>query len=82
MHEDFLHCLEEEHANDKKIVFEYENNTYVLLFGWHTNYSNQTIYSWYITNNNICHTLYKEMINKINLVIGVINHLSKNEPKI
>jgi len=26
MHEDFLHCLEEEHANDKKIVFEYPEN--------------------------------------------------------
>jgi len=26
MHEDFLHCLDEEHANDKKIVFEYPEN--------------------------------------------------------
>ena len=26
MHEDFIHCLEEEHANDKKIVFEYPEN--------------------------------------------------------
>ena len=26
MHEDFLHCLEEEHANDKKIAFEYPEN--------------------------------------------------------
>ena len=26
MHEDFLHCLEEEHANDKKIIFEYPEN--------------------------------------------------------
>ena len=26
MHEDFLHCLEEEHSNDKKIVFEYPEN--------------------------------------------------------
>jgi len=26
MHEDFLHCLEEEHANDKKISFEYPEN--------------------------------------------------------
>ena len=26
MHEDFLHCLEEEHANDKKVVFEYPEN--------------------------------------------------------
>ena len=26
MHNDFLHCLEEEHANDKKIVFEYPEN--------------------------------------------------------
>jgi serine/threonine-protein kinase len=26
MHEDFIHCLEEEHANDKKVVFEYPEN--------------------------------------------------------
>ena len=26
MYEDFLHCLDEEHANDKKIVFEYPEN--------------------------------------------------------
>jgi serine/threonine-protein kinase len=26
MHEDFIHCLDEEHANDKKIVFEYPEN--------------------------------------------------------
>ena len=26
MHNDFVHCLEEEHANDKKIVFEYPEN--------------------------------------------------------
>ena len=26
MHEDFVHCLEEEHANDKKIIFEYPEN--------------------------------------------------------
>ena len=26
MHEDFVHCLEEEHANDKKITFEYPEN--------------------------------------------------------
>lgn len=26
MHEDFIHCLEEEHANDKKITFEYPEN--------------------------------------------------------
>ena len=26
MHEDFLHCLEEEHENDKKINFEYPEN--------------------------------------------------------
>ena len=26
MYEDLLHCLEEEHANDKKIVFEYPEN--------------------------------------------------------
>ena len=26
MHEDLLHCLDEEHANDKKVVFEYPEN--------------------------------------------------------
>lgn len=26
MHEDLLHCLDEDHANDKKIVFEYPEN--------------------------------------------------------
>lgn len=26
IHEDLLHCLDEEHANDKKIVFEYPEN--------------------------------------------------------
>ena len=26
MHEDLVHCLDEEHANDKKIVFEYPEN--------------------------------------------------------
>ncbi len=26
MHEDFVHCLEEEHNNDKKIIFEYPEN--------------------------------------------------------
>lgn len=26
MHEDFIHCLEEEHNNDKKIIFEYPEN--------------------------------------------------------
>lgn len=28
MHEDFIHCLEEEHANDKKITFEYPENDF------------------------------------------------------
>ena len=49
-------------------IVRYENNNYVLLFGWHTNPSNQTIYSWYLTRNKVCHTLYREMIDKINLV--------------
>ena len=26
MHEDFIHCLEEEHENDKKVTFEYPEN--------------------------------------------------------
>ena len=28
MHEDLLHCLDEEHKNDKKIVFEYPENDF------------------------------------------------------
>ena len=28
MHEDLLHCLEEEHSNDKKITFEYPENDF------------------------------------------------------
>ncbi len=28
MHEDLLHCLEEKHANDKKITFEYPENDF------------------------------------------------------
>ena len=28
MHEDLLHCLDEEHANDKKITFEYPENDF------------------------------------------------------
>ena len=49
-------------------IISYENCSYVLLFGWHTNPSNQTIYSWYLANDDVCHTLYHEMINKIDLV--------------
>lgn len=31
-----------------KVRLENDFNEYVLLFGWHTNISNQTIYSWYL----------------------------------
>lgn len=49
-------------------IVRYEDVDYVLLFGWHTNLSNQTIYSWYLTKDKECHTLYQEMIDKIDLV--------------
>lgn len=31
-----------------KVRLEGDPTEYVLLFGWHTNISNQTIYSWYL----------------------------------
>lgn len=49
-------------------IVRYKGKDYLLLFGWHTNPSNQTIYSWYLTKNNECHTLYQEMIDLIDLV--------------
>lgn len=45
-----------------------EGKEYVLLFGWHTNGSNQTIYSWYLNplfENSSDKTLYKSDINKL-----------------
>jgi hypothetical protein len=49
----------------------YKEKDYVLLFGWHTNISNQTIYSWYLsslTEDIPDKTLYEEMINEIEIV--------------
>lgn len=31
-----------------KVKLQSDSSTYLLLFGWHTNISNQTIYSWYL----------------------------------
>lgn len=49
-------------------MVRYEGKDYLLLYGWHTNLSNQTIYSWYLTKDKECHTLYQDMIDKINLI--------------
>ena len=46
----------------------YHDKDYVLLFGWHTNISNQTIYSWYLEaleEDVPPKTLYQEMIDEI-----------------
>lgn len=46
----------------------YKEQDYVLLYGWHTNISNQTILSWYLMPLEECipyKTLYKDMINDI-----------------
>lgn len=44
---------------------------YLLRFGWHTNVSNQNIYSWYLeslSEDIPPRTLYKEMIDEIEIV--------------
>lgn len=44
---------------------------YLLKFGWHVNISNQNIYSWYLeslSEDIPPKTLYKEMINEIEIV--------------
>lgn len=44
---------------------------YLLKFGWHINISNQNIYSWYLeslSEDIPPKTLYKEMINEIEIV--------------
>lgn len=49
----------------------YKEKDYVLLFGWHTNISNQTIYSWYLhslDDDSPDKTLYKSMIEEIETV--------------
>lgn len=64
-------------------------NRYELGYGWHTNVSNQTIYSWYlkpindscgsdsayITDSNI-RTLYKEYLDTIEVVEFTRNRIS------
>lgn len=57
-------------------VVEWKDKNYLLCFGWHTNVSNQTIYSWYLHELNKnkkdkCaedKTLYSWMIDEINEV--------------
>lgn len=52
-------------------IIIYQDNDYVLKYGWHTNISNQTIYSWNLESldSNIPpKTIYKDMINKIDTV--------------
>lgn len=44
---------------------------YLLEFGWHVNISNQNIYSWYLvplSEDTLPKTLYKEMIDEIEIV--------------
>lgn len=38
---------------------EFEKETYVLLFGWHTNISNQQIYSWFLRPITQIDEIYK-----------------------
>ena len=49
----------------------YKEVDYILLYGWHTNISNQNILSWYLMplSSNIPYkTLYKDMIDDIEVV--------------
>lgn len=57
-------------------IITYEGKDYILMFGWHKNVSNQTIYSWYMTpidhkSSHEMHTLYYEMIDKIERVVSI-----------
>ena len=47
----------------------YEDKDYILNYGWHTNISNQCIYTWYLESADGAppKTVYKEMIDKINI---------------
>lgn len=70
-----------------------DNTTYVLLFGWHTNVSNQTIYSWFIRplteysvdedndndNNYMSHTC-KVLSQDRTVYLDMINHIWKITP--
>lgn len=45
----FLHVPGVGHLRPgSKVRLDRDPNEYTLLFGWHTNISNQTIYSWYL----------------------------------
>ena len=45
----FLHVPGVGHLRPgSKVRLEKDPTSYILLFGWHTNISNQTIYSWYL----------------------------------
>ena len=50
----------------------WKEKDYVLQFGWHTNVSNQTIYTWYLEPleglDQTPKTLYYWMINEIEIV--------------
>ena len=49
----------------------WKGKDYCLRFGWHTNISNQELYTWYLESlEETCppKTLYKPMINEIDLV--------------
>lgn len=58
-------------------IITYNNKDYILMFGWHKNISNQTIYSWYLTpltskeSSSEVYTLYYEMIDKIERVVSI-----------
>ena len=49
-------------------MVRWHGEDYLLLFGWHTNPSNMTIFSWYLSKDNIAHTVYHEMIDEIDLI--------------
>ena len=53
-----------------RIIWKEED--YVLQFGWHTNVSNQTLFTWYLEplegTDLIPKTLYRWMINEIEIV--------------
>lgn len=50
----------------------WKERDYVLQFGWHTNVSNQTLFTWYLEplegNDLVPKTLYQWMIKEIELV--------------
>lgn len=64
------------------VVVRYNDRDWVLLFGWHTNISNQTIYSWFLSptssEEEVCclkesrspvnKTVYQEMVDQIDFI--------------